>query len=280
MKDYVNPQLLVTAEDLAERLSATGNNSDLVTLIDLRTAEEFSSGHLDGAVHLDLFGLSIIDTDPAPLKAFLWIIANLLVSRGVTPEKNVVVYDSQSGIRAARAFWFLEVFGHRNVQVLDGGFKIWESFGFPATKKSIVPAKGDWSVCKNNSVLATWKDVYKGLDNEKVVILDTRSENEYLGMAKRAKRSGAIPGAINIEWTENLKEDGTFKPASELSVMYQEAGVTPDKEVISYCQGGYRAAHSYLALRLLGYSQVRNYVGSWKEWGDRVDLPVEIPESI
>ena len=280
MKGYVNPQLLAKAEDLAAHLSNTGNNSDLVTLIDLRTAEEFSSGHIDGAVHLDLFGLSIIDTDPAPLDAFFWIIANLLVSRGVTPDKNVVVYDSQSGIRAARAFWFLEFFGHRTVQVLDGGIGRGESLGLPTTKKSRVPTKGNWSVCKNNAVLATWKDVYKGLDNKKVVILDTRSENEYFGLVKRAKRSGAIPGAINIEWADNLQEDGTFKQASELSVMYQEAGVTPDKEVISYCQGGYRAAHSYLALRLLGYSQVRNYVGSWKEWGDRVDLPLEIPESI
>lgn len=280
MKGYVNPQLLAKAEDLAAYLSATEKNSDLVTLIDLRTAEEFSSGHLYGAVHLDLFGLSIIDTDPAPLEAFFWIIANLLVSRGVTSDKNVVVYDSQSGIRAARAFWFLEFFGHHNVQVLDGGIGMWESLGLPTTKNSRAPKKGNWSVRKNNSVLATWKDVYKGLDNEKVVILDTRSANEYFGLTKRAKRSGAIPSAINIEWAENLQEDGTFKPASELSVMYQEAGVTPDKEVISYCQGGYRAAHSYLALRLLGYSQVRNYVGSWKEWGDRVDLPLEIPESI
>lgn len=280
MKGYANPQLLATAEDLAARLRVTGNKSDRITLIDLRTAEEFSSGHLDGAVHLDLFGLSIIDTDPAPLEAFFWIVANLLGSRGVVSEKSVIVYDNQSGIRAARAFWFLEFFGHRNVQLLDGGIGIWKSFGLPTTKNSKVPTKSDWSVSNNNSVLATWKDVYKGLDNEKVVILDTRSRNEYFGLTKRAKRSGAIPRAINIEWIENLQKDGTFKPASELRAMYQEAGVTSDKEIISYCQGGYRAAHSYLALRLLGYSQVRNYLGSWKEWGDREDLPLEIPEPI
>ena len=110
-----------------------------------------------------------------------------------------------------------------------------------------------------------------------VAVLDTRTDGEYCGTTVRAKRGGAIPGAVHIEWTRNLAEDGAFKPAVELRQIYESAGVTPDKEVISYCQGGYRAAHSYLALRLLGYTRVRNYIGSWKEWGDREDLPIEIP---
>ena len=95
----------------------------------------------------------------------------------------------------------------------------------------------------------------------------------------RAKRGGAVPGAVHIEWTQNLTPEGEFKPAAALRAMYEDAGVTPDREVITYCQGGYRAAHAYLALRLLGYPRVRTYVGSWKEWGDRDDLPVEIPNA-
>ena len=93
----------------------------------------------------------------------------------------------------------------------------------------------------------------------------------------RAARGGAIPGAVHLEWKNSLGPDGAFKPAGELSAMFARAGVTPDKEVVPYCQGAYRAAHSYLALRLLGFPRVRNYLGSWKEWGDRTELPIEVP---
>ena len=111
------------------------------------------------------------------------------------------------------------------------------------------------------------------------VILDTRTDGEYCGTTVRAKRGGAIPGAVHIEWTRNLTPTASSSRPPSCPQMYEDAGVTPDREVITYCQGGYRAAHSYLALRLLGYPRVRNYVGSWKEWGDREDLPIEEPRT-
>jgi thiosulfate/3-mercaptopyruvate sulfurtransferase len=315
MKSYANPHLLSTVEELAARLDLAGQSgvagrgvgsglavapappeataasaerpSPAVSqpasgpaparplVLDLRPAEAFAAGHIPGAVHLDLFGLSLIDTDPAPLGAFLWMIEHLLASRGVTTERPVVVYDEQSGMRAARAFWFLEYFGHPEPRLLDGGFGAWVRAGLPVTTVADKPIASEWRGTRVEDRLATWRDVYERLHRRDVVILDTRSEGEYRGTVVRAKRGGAIPGAVHIEWTRNLDETGAFKPGPELRALYERAGVTPDKEVVTYCQGGYRAAHTYLALRLLGYPRVRNYVGSWGEWGNREELPVE-----
>ena len=272
-KGYAEPRLLVSPVELSERLGGAG----APTLLDLRPAEEFAAGHLPLAVHLDLFGVSLTDTNPAPLDSFLWMIAHLLVSRGVSADSPVVVYDDRSGMRAARALWFLEFFGHSDARMLDGGYRAWSREGLPVSTDAVAPTKGSWVVGRVDETLATWRDVYDRLGLDDAVMLDTRSDGEYDATNVRAKRGGAVPGAVHIEWTRNLGEDGAFKPADELRAMYEGQGVTSDKEVISYCQGGYRAAHSYVALRLLGYPRVRNYLGSWKEWGDREDLPIEQP---
>ena len=273
-KGFVHPELLVSPGVLAQELRA---NDTRTLLLDVRPAEAFAAGHLPGAVHVDLFGISLIDTDPAPMRSFLWIIEHLLASRGVTAERRVVLYDIDSGMRAARAFWFLEYFGHQEVRVLDGGFQMWVRCGLPVTTAADPPASTGWTGTPIADRVATWRDVRDRLHHADAIILDTRSDGEYCGTTVRAKRGGAIPGAVHIEWTRNLAPDGTFKSADELRNMYESAGITPDREIITYCQGGYRAAHSYLALRLLGYPRVRNYVGSWKEWGDREDLPIEHP---
>ena len=276
-KGYANPQLLITPEELSERLQAPGAQNQALVLLDLRPAESFAAGHIPGACHLDLFGVSLIDTDPKPLEAFLWMIAHLFASRGASADRTVIVYDEQSGMRAARAFWFLEYFGHPDAHLLDGGFREWQRGGRPVATKALAPTSSEWAVGRVDTWLATWRDVRDRLGQADVVVLDTRSEGEYCGTTVRAKRGGAIPGAVHVEWTRNLDASGAFKSAAELREMYEGVGVTPDREVITYCQGGYRAAQTYLALRLLGYPRVRNYIGSWKEWGDKEELPIETP---
>jgi thiosulfate/3-mercaptopyruvate sulfurtransferase len=276
MKGYANARLLVTPKELSSTLTGAGAKRPLI--LDLRPPEAYTEGHIRGAIHLDLWGVSLIDTDPAPLKAFLWMIEHVLATHGVDASTPVVVYDEHSGMRAARAFWVLEYFGHPDVRLLDGGFTAWTAGGFDITRDAAPPPKSQWTGQPQTHTLATWRDVHCALGKRDVVILDTRTDGEYCGTTVRAKRGGAIPGAVHIEWTRNLTPEGDFKPARELKKMYQDAGVTPEREVITYCQGGYRAAHSYLALRLLGYPRVRAYLGSWKEWGDREELPVEVPK--
>ncbi len=273
-KGYSHAHLLVSPRALSGEL--TGPAPPL--LLDLRPAEQYASGHLPGAIHLDLWGISLIDTDPAPLKAFLWIIEHLLAERGVSEDRGVVVHDEVSGTRAARAFWFLEFFGHPDVRVLDGGVGAWTAAGLPLSHDHAAPAPTAWRGTPRLERLATWKDMHDRLHSPDATILDTRSDAEHDGTLVRAARGGAIPGAVHLEWKHSLGSDGAFKPAAELSAMFARAGVTPDREVVPYCQGAYRAAHSYLALRLLGYPRVRNYLGSWKEWGDRTELPIETPK--
>src|SRR6185503_14725793 len=229
MTGYANPNLLVTPQELAGLL----NGPQRLLVLDLRPPEAYVAGHVPGAVHLDLWGVSLIDTNPAPLKAFMWMIEHVLALHGVDASTPVVVYDEQSGVRAARAFWFLEYFGHPSVRLLDGGFNAWIAAGLPVTREAAAPPASEWTGTRQEHTLATRTRVRNALGRGDTVILDTRTDGEYTGAAVRARRGGAVPGAVHIEWTRNLTPDGDFKPAAELREMYGSAGVTPDREVLT-----------------------------------------------
>ncbi len=270
-KGYVNSGLLLTPEELHGRLED-------VCVVDTRALHEYVAGHIPGAIHMDMYGLSLNDTSRAPFEAFMWTLGSVMSNLGISSDRPVVFYENNSGMRAARGFWICEYLGHEDVHVLDGGFAAWNAAGYEVTTEVLPPGRVKFESRPVRQREIGYEEIRDSLGREGFVVLDTRSDDEYYGRIARAARAGAIPGAVHIEYLKNLDEMGAYKPGDELRAMYEAAGVTPEKEIACHCQGGYRSAHSYLALRLLGYSNVRNYVGSWKEWGDRTELPVEIPE--
>src|SRR5262249_54937557 len=162
-----------------------------------------------------------------PLRAFMWMIGHQLSLRGVTPDRPVVVYEEDSGLRAARLFWFLEYLGHRHVAVLDGGIRAWRRHGLAVSTNPVEPKASAWHGEPGAERIATWRDVQDRLQHPGTAIIDTRSDDEYYGRQVRARRGGAIPGAIHLEWTKNLTADGLYKPIDELRDMYSTLGVTP-----------------------------------------------------
>lgn len=271
---FANPDLLWTVETLHARLDDPG-----LRIIDVRVGEAFAMGHIPGARHFSIYSVNTYDTDDAPMKSFVHMWATLLGQRGVTADNTILVYGDIAGMTGARGFWFLEYLGHRDIHLLDGGYDAWTRADLPIARDAERPSAQAFGYDPMPERVATRHDVLAAIGDPDSVILDTRSEKEWLGADRRAARGGAVPGAVHQDWVDHLTPQGEIKPPDELRRQFEALAVTPDKEVIAYCNTGYRSAHAYLVLRLLGYPRVRNYVGSWQEWGNRAELPVVRPTS-
>ena len=282
VQQYAHPERLVTTQWLEDHLGTPG----LVVAESDEDVLLYDTGHIPGAVKID-WHTDLNDPltrDYVDAEAF----AALMSAKGITPDTTIVFYGDQNNWWAAYALWVTSLFGHADVRLLDGGRKKWIDQGRPTTTDVPAPANADYPVtARDDSVIRAYREqVLAHIGNGPLV--DVRSPGEFTGellhMAdypqEGALRGGHIPTAKNVPWRRAADEnDGTFLPVDQLKAIYQdEIGLTPQDDVVAYCRIGERSSHTWFVLtHLLGFDNVRNYDGSWVEWGNAVRVPIEKP---
>jgi thiosulfate/3-mercaptopyruvate sulfurtransferase len=248
-----------------------------VKFVDLRPIKSDSgSFHLPGAVRLDYARLNRKAGFAEGMLPQMEQISSLLQELGINPGDFVVAYDANNGISATRFLWMLDVIGHTEHALLDGGYGAWESAGLPVVPVSEVPEHGVYPVEKFGNALATKEFVLESINHPDRIIVDVRTFDEYTGDDERAMRGGRIPGSLHYEWISAFnQEEGRFRGSEKIESELLSGGITRDKEIIVYCQSNRRSANTYIILKWLGYPRVRAYTGSWSEWGNDDSLPVE-----
>ncbi len=272
-------QVLVTTDWLAGH----GSDDNIVVAEVDENPDLYEDGHIPGAVKLhwrdDL--QDPVERDIVDRESF----EQLMAGRGIGNDTTVVLYGDKNNWFAAYAYWYLKIYGHDNVRILDGGRQKWIDEQRELTTDVPSPERAFYTARDaDESIRVRRNDVLAGLGRDGRALVDVRSPQEYSGELlappgyeqEGASRGGHIPTAQSIPWAQAVRDDGTFKPASELRELYGAKGVTPEKEVLAYCRIGERSAHTWFVLReLLGYGDVKNYDGSWTEWGNLVDVPIE-----
>ena len=280
MADYAK-QVLVSTDWVADHLGEAGV---VVAEVD-ENPDLYDDGHIPGAVKLhwkdDL--QDPVERDLVEKPEF----ERLLGSRGIGNDTTVILYGDRNNWFAAYAYWYLKIYGHVDVRLMDGGRQKWSDENRELTADAASPKEVTYTAQDRDESIRAYRDyVHGAIGVDGKVLVDVRSPQEYSGdllappgyESEGAQRGGHIPTAKSIPWAQAVNDDGTFKSADELSDLYGAKDVTPDKETIAYCRIGERSAHTWFVLReLLGYENVRNYDGSWTEWGNLVGAPVEKP---
>jgi thiosulfate/3-mercaptopyruvate sulfurtransferase len=275
---YAHPEKLVSTDWVEQHLDDPGvriveSNEDALL---------YATGHIPGAVHVDWFVTlqDPVKRDFIEQEPFEQLCRGL----GISVDTKVVFYGDKSNWFACYAFWLFEHYGHRDLSIMDGGRAKWLQEGRAMTKEVPSYSETDYEASKPNTDLRAFReDVFKHIEAGGPLV-DVRSPMEYAGELlhmpdypqEGAMRGGHIPGAVNIPWSQATNEDGTFKDPEALAAVYAEQGMSKDEEVIAYCRIGERSSHTWFALKyLLGFPRVKNYDGSWTEWGNLVGAPIE-----
>jgi thiosulfate/3-mercaptopyruvate sulfurtransferase len=249
------------------------NKQKNLRIVDTRGFHEYSNGHIPGAVNIEIMQYHWNDTSKDGLKTFNRQMRKLLSTIGINSKTLLVFYDNLSGPSASRGVWLSLYFSHTKVVLLDGGFNTWKKENKPIETKTEHLKYFNIKNKIDGNILADFQNVIEAIrDKKKQQIIDSRSFKEYSGEHIRAIRRGHVPSAINIDWNENISND-KFKTGPALKKIYSK--FSKNQEIITYCQGGYRAANTFIILKQLGFKKVKMYLGSWNEWGNNDKFPIE-----
>lgn len=265
--------LILEPEILAQSLEQYDN----LLIVDLSGPEHYAQAHIPGAVHVhpaETRGASSpvpgLLPEPGELEALLGRI-------GLTPERHVVAYDDEGGGWAGRLLWLLDCVGHDRFSLLNGGRIAWVEEGYPTTTEIPSPRKTRPTIRIQSGPTADMDEVLAAIDVGGITIWDARSPEEYQGRRQSAARNGHIPGAVNLEWTELMDPDRNYRllPEDQLRSRLRERGIDPGTGVITHCQSHHRSGLTYVVAKALGFPGVRAYAGSWAEWGNHPETPIE-----
>lgn len=264
--------LLAEPEDVARLLK-----HPRLRIVDVGRREIYVRTHLPGALHIDYDRLVMARPPATGLLPDAGALTDILGGLGLQADDHVVAYDDEANGRAARLLWTLDAAGHSHFSLLNGGLEQWQAEDRPVESGERKLESSPYRVALREQVTADLDYVRSHLRDPEIVLLDTRSPDEYSGKLKRAARGGHIPGAVNYNWTDAMDHDRylRIRPAEDIQRELAALGVALSKEIVVYCQTHHRSAHTYIVLKHLGYPRVRGYAGSWSEWGNHPDTPIE-----